>query len=161
MHIGGSNARAHGHLLQIRGGQKGAESEALKFHFCNFVTLAVRQIVDGARRVRDIVFARTGKDLILPRKPGQKRASLVQVDASGNQIALKPTCDLGPTVVSDDARGQLETVMPNRWTRLEGSSNGAAQVSVRRTDFQSMLRTFHNGFHEDSRRDELRDPLLA
>ena len=161
MHIGGSNARAHGHLLQIRGGQKGEESEALRFHFCNFVTLAVRQIVDGVSRVRDIVFARTGKDLILPRKPDQKRASLVQVDASGNQIALKPTCDLGPTVVSDDARGQLGTVMPNRWNPLAGSSNGAAQVSVRRTDFQSMLRTFHNGFHGDSRRDELRDPLLA
>ena len=98
----------------------------------------------------------------MPREPGQKRASLVQVDASGNQIALKPTCDLGPTVVSDDARGQLGTVMPNRWNPLEGSSNGAAQVSVRgNTDFQSMLRTFPFGFHEDGRRDELRDSLLT
>ena len=49
---------------------------------------------------------------------------------------------------------------PIRWNPLEGSSNGAAQVSVRsNTDFQSMLRTFPDGFRPDGK-DNLRDKLF-
>jgi len=133
-----------------------------RFQFCHFASVAVRQVVDGTSRVRDIIFARTGKDLVLPRQPGQEAASAVQLDAAGGPAALKPTCDLGPTVVTDDARGLLGRVMPIRWNPLEGSSNGPAQVSVRgNTDFQSMQRTFYHGFRSDGSRDELRDPLLT
>ena len=46
-----------------------------RFHFNHFVTIAVRSVVDGVSKVRDIVFARTGKDLVLPRAPGQPPAA--------------------------------------------------------------------------------------
>ena len=81
-----------------------------RFHFCHFVSIAVRQIVDGVNRVRDIVFARTGKDLVLPRRPGELPLSTTVVDAAGEPVALKPTCALGATVITDDTRGLLGRV---------------------------------------------------
>ena len=143
------------------GGKGIKKAKHCRFHFCHFVNIAVRQVVDGASRIRDIVFARTGKDLVLPRQPGQEAPPLVQLDSAGEPVALKPTCALGPTVITDDARGLLGRVKPIRWNPLEGSSNGCAQVSVRgNTDFQSMLRTFPDGFRPDGGQDVLRDAFL-
>jgi len=131
-----------------------------RFHFCHFVSLAVRQAVDGVSRIRDVIFARTGKDLVLPRSPGEPPLSPVQGDALGQTLPLKPTCTLGATVVTDDSRGLLGRVKPVRWNPLEGSSNGPAQVSVRgNTDFQSMLRTFPDGFRTDGTPDKMRQAL--
>ena len=132
-----------------------------RFHFNHFVKLAVKSIVDGIAKVRDCVLARTGKGLVLPRTPGEPEMSLVQYDvATGDQIALKPTAALGPTVIIDDKCGKLGRVSPIRWNPLEGSSNGPAQVATRgNMDYQSMLRTFISGFGPQGWRDELRDPL--
>ena len=127
-----------------------------RLHFCHFVSISVRQMVDGVSRVRDVAFARTGKDLVLPRRPGQAAPPLAQVDCDGQPQALKPTCALGPTVIADDARGLHGRVQPIRWHPLEGSYNGAAQVGVRgNTDFQSMMCTFPDGFTTDSGADRL------
>ena len=63
-------------------------------------------------KVRDIVFARTGKDLVLPRKPGKAQPEMVSFDAAGEQRALKPTTGLGPSVIVDDTRGMKGRVLP-------------------------------------------------
>ena len=40
--------------------------------------------------------------------------------------------------------------MPIRWNPLEGSSSGPCQVGLRgNVDYQSMARTFPDGFHSD------------
>ena len=143
--------------------QKGIrKAKHCRFHFCHFVTLAVHTIVDGVSKVRDIVFARTGKDIVLPRKPGEPppRANLVDA-ATGEAVPLQPTAQLGPTVVTDTARGMQGRVQPIRWNPVEGSSNGPGQVLTRgNLDFQCMLRTFTAGF-DNALRDELRDPPLT
>ena len=52
-------------------------------------------------------------------------------------------------------RERVTRVRPIRWNPLEGSSNGPAQVSVRgNTDFQSMLRTFPDGFHGEGHQEK-------
>jgi len=131
-----------------------------RFQFCHFVSLAVRQVADGVSRVRDIVFARTGKEIVLPRRPGEAPAMLAQSSDAGEPSVLRPTCELGPSVITDDSRGLLGRIRPVRWNPLEGSSSGPAQVSVRgNTDFQSMLRTFPDGFRAEGGPDKLRDAL--
>ena len=133
-----------------------------RFHFCHFVLISVKSVVDGIEKVRDIVFARTGKDLVLPRKPGEPPPQLVAFDDDGVQIPLAPTTSLGPTVITDDARGMHGRIAPIRWNPLEGSSNGPAQVLIRgNVDYQSMMRTFDNGFNDFECRDELRDAPLS
>ena len=134
-----------------------------RFHFNHFVKVAVRRVENGVSRVLDKVFARTGKDLVLPRQPGQQTPNLIEIDEeTGEPKELKPTCCLGPTVITDVSRGMHGRILPIRWNPLEGSSNGIAQVSVRgNLDYQSMLRTFDNGFHTASLRDELRDPPVS
>ena len=128
-----------------------------RFNFNHFVTLAVKTAVDGVTKVRDIVFARTGKDLVLPRPmtdDGPEPApSMVQFDPdTGDQIALRPTTELGPTVITSQERGMLGRVKPIRWNPLEGSSNAPAMVATRgNLDYQSMLRTFDNGFEDFNR----------
>ena len=136
------------------------KSKHCRFHFNHFVTIAVRATSNGTSRLRDFVFARTGKDLVLPRKPGEDKPSLIEFDQNGDQIPLKPTKRLGPTVIVEDAHGQGGRVAPIRWNPLEGNSNGPAQVSLRgNCDFQNMLRTFKVGFYKNGSHDELRDPL--
>ena len=77
-----------------------------RFHFNHFVALAVRTIVDGVSKVCDIVFARTGKDLVLPRSPGEAPRRLALLDEeTGDPIALRPAAKLGPTVISDISCG--------------------------------------------------------
>ena len=103
-----------------------------RFHFNHFVMLAVKSLVDGVAKVRDCVLARTGKDLVLPRTPNQPEINLVQHDHdTGEQLILKPTNALGPSVIIDDKCGKLGRVSPIRWNPLEGSSNGPAQVATR------------------------------
>ena len=73
---------------------------------------------------------------------------------------MRPTNHLGPMVVVEDNRGKGGRVRPIRWNPLEGSSNGPGQVATRgNLDYQSMLRTFRNGFYGAGERDDLRDPL--
>ena len=103
-----------------------------RFHFNHFVKLAVKSVVDGVAKVRDCVLARTGKELVLPRQPGQPEMNQVQYDDSTRkQIPLKPMTSLGPSVIIDDKCGKFGRVSPIRWNPLEGSSNGPAQVSIR------------------------------
>ncbi len=131
-----------------------------RFHFCNFVSLALRVMENGVNRIRNFVFARTGKDLVLPRQPGQPMPCSAPVDENGDPIPLHPTAKVGATVNVDDAHGRGGCVMPTRWNPNERSSNGPAQVSVRaNTDFQSMRKTFKDGFTEG--RDEIRDPAYT
>ena len=110
-----------------------------RFHFCHFVKLAVQGVVDGVSRVRDIVFARTGKDLVLPRpmtEDGPKAAPcLVQFDeVTGEQVALRPTTELGPTVISDDSRGMhgrvqvIRHIPTRREFQLRRTSRHARQL---------------------------------
>ncbi len=145
--------------------QKGIrKAKHCRFHFNHFVTLAVRSTVEDLTKVREIVFARTGKDLVLPRKPGQAAPALVQIDAdTGEPVPLRPTTCLGPSVITDDTCGKCGCVAPVRWNPLEGSSNGPAQVAIRgNVDYQNMARTFTEGFQGSDCRDELRDaPLTA
>ena len=119
-----------------------------RFHFHHFVKLMVEKVLEGKAKIQEYVLARTGKDLVLPRQPGQTPSPLVQFDpATGEQIALRPTNELGPSVITDDTHGKLGLVVPIRWNPLEGSSNGPAQVATRgNLDYQSMLRTFDDGF---------------
>ena len=124
-----------------------------RFHFNHFVILCV--IMTGgdskaSKSKRDVTFARTGKELILPRAPGDPLPELCPLDADGKQQALKPTTSLGPTVDTDDHHGKQGLVKPIRWNPLEGSSSGPCQVGLRgNVDYQSMLRTFTDGFNPD------------
>ena len=57
-----------------------------RFKFCNFVTLYLDMaIADGKKKVaREVVFARTGKALVLPRDPASKDVpELFPVDDHG------------------------------------------------------------------------------
>ena len=88
---------------------------------------------------------------------------LVQFDeVTGEQVALRPTRELGPAVISDDSRGMQGRVHVIRYNPLEGSSNFAAQVATRgNCDYQDMRRTFVSGLAGPRVRDELRDPPLS
>ena len=103
-----------------------------RFHFNHFVKLAVKSVVDGVAKVRDCVLARTGKELVLPRTPGQPEIDQVQHESdTGQQLLLKPMNALGANVIVDDKCGKLGRVSPIRWNPLEGSSNGPTQVALR------------------------------
>ncbi len=132
-----------------------------RFHFCHFVKLWLRGRGDDGkvRSAREVTLARTGKDLVLPLDPASKEEpDLRPLDENGEPAALRPTPQLGATVVTDPDHGKDGLVIPIRWNPLEGSSNGPAQVSVRgNTDYQSMMRTVWHGFRTDLR-DDLRDP---
>ena len=119
------------------------KAKPCRFNFNHFVTLALRRIMDGVETVREIVFARTGKNLVLPRRPGEEAPELSKLDPDTNEpIPLRPTIQLGPTVLTDAARGMCHRVQVIRWNPLEGSSNGPAQVCIRgNMDCQSMLRS--------------------
>ena len=57
-------------------------------------------------KARDVTFARTGKDLVLPRLPGEPPPQQAFLDEEiGEPIALRPTAKLGPSVISDDSCG--------------------------------------------------------
>ena len=132
-----------------------------RFHFNHFVSLALWVVEEGGNKIHDFVFARTGKQPVLPRQPGEPAASLVEIDTTTSEVrAIRPTTRLGPSVNTDDTRGAGGRVVPIRYNPLEGSSNGPAQVATRgNLDYQDMRRTFLDGFHNG--RDELRDPLPA
>ena len=99
-----------------------------RFNFNHFVHLAVQSVVDGVSKVRDVVLARTGKDLVLPRQPGDAVPSLTEVDgATGEPIPLRPTNQLGPMVVMENDRGEGGRVRPIRWNPLEGSKTALAK----------------------------------
>ena len=127
-----------------------------RFNFCHFVQLvqSVFNEAFGKRIRRRVTLARTGKDLVLPRAPGQA-APLLRADAredAGLPVELKPTRELGPTVECCADHGKDGTVRPIRWNCLEGSSNGPMQVSIQgNADFQNMFRTMHDGFNPDAR----------
>ena len=73
-------------------------------------------------------------------------------------LPLKPTCKLGPTVLTDPDHGKVGVVVPIRWNPLEGSTNGPAQVSIcGNVDYQGMARTLREGF-DTGVPDRLRDP---
>lgn len=138
--------------------QSRKKAKHCRFNFNHFVTLALSRITDGVEKVREIVFARTGKNLVLPRRPGEGAPEHSRLDpGTGEPIPFRPTNRLGPTVLTDSARGMCGRVQVIRWNPLEGSSNGVAQVCIRgNMDCQSMLRTFTDGF-DPGRRDALRD----
>ena len=143
--------------------QKGIhKAKHCRFHFCHFVTLAVRTIADGMDKVGDTVLARTGNDLVLPRRPGEPLPEMVVFDDAGEHLPIKPTTDLGPTVITDDARGMKGRVQPVSWNPMEGSSNGPAQVLNRgNLDYQNMTRTFAFGFDPSLGYDMLRDDVIT
>ena len=69
-----------------------------RFHFNHFVSKAVKPIQDTLGRIRDYVFARAGKDLVLPRRPGDPvPEAMPRVPETGELIPLRPTTGLGPT----------------------------------------------------------------
>ena len=132
-----------------------------RFHFCHFVRLFLRGKGEEntTKHVREVVLARTGKDRVLPRKPADEQEPIMfPLDTCGSPLPLSPTSALGPTVNTDWEHGKAGLVMPIRWNPMEGSSNGPAQVSIRgNTDYQSMMRTFLQGFTR-SLPDWLRQP---
>ena len=114
------------------------------------------------------MLARTSKDLVLPRPASdvelgiaKQAPPLVSLDeATLEPMPVRPTTQLGASVISNTSRGMRGRVQVIRWNPLEGSSNGPAQVSARcNLDFQNMMRTFDYGFHEG--RDELRDAPIT
>ena len=124
--------------------------------------LFVRMVVGDKRVEREVTFARTGKDLVLPRSPGDEEPSLFPTNSAGESIPLKPTKQLGPKVVDDPDHGKDCLVVPIRWNPLEGSSNGPAQVAIRgNVDYQNMVRTLKYGYYANSLRDELRSAPLS
>ena len=124
------------------------------------VKLFVQVLIGDKQVEREVTFARTGKDLVLPRSPGDEEPSLFPTNSAGESIPLKPTKQLGPKVVDDPDHGKDCLVVPIRWNPLEGSSNGPAQVAIRgNVDYQSMIRTLKDGFYQH---DDLRSvPLTA
>ena len=125
-----------------------------RFHFNHFVKLWVQGEKEGDRKRsrrpdREITFARTGKDLVLPREIGcDPEPDYFPIDeTSGEPIPLKPTRKIGASVCVDPNHGKEGLVMPIRWNPLEGSSTGPGQVSLRgNVDYQNMVRTFCDGF---------------
>ena len=134
-----------------------------RFHFCHFVTLCLRTKEGDKAKDRDVTLARTGKDLVLPREPGAEEApSRFHTDAAGEHLPLRPTRELGATVVDDPAHGKDGLVMPIRWNPLEGSSNGPSQVGLRgNVDYQNMMRTLKNGFIGSGAADVLRGEPMS
>ena len=131
-----------------------------RFHFNHFVRLFLPGAsADGKPKpAREVVFARTGKDLVLPSDPTAIAGpNLYPVGDDGELIPLRPTRQLGPSVVTDPDHGKEGLVVPIRWNPLEGSSNGPAQVSIcGNCDYQNMMRTLCDGFNKDLP-DKLRD----
>ena len=124
------------------------------------VKLFVQVLIGDKRVEREVTFARTGKDLVLPRSPGDEEPSLFPTNSAGEIIPLTPTKKLGPKVVDDPDHGKDCLVVPIRWNPLEGSSNGPAQVAIRgNVDYQSMVRTLKYGYC--GMRDELRSAPLS
>ena len=121
-----------------------------RIHFCHFVKLWLRGRDDAlGKPMREVTFARTGKDLVLPRAGlGAPEPDLYPGAANGQPVALRPTRQLGPTVNVDPDHGKAGLVTPIRWNPLEGSSNGPVQVSLRgNADYQNMLQTLQDGFN--------------
>ena len=138
-----------------------------RFHFCHFVRLFLwwGDAAAGSKpkRMREVTLARTGKELVLPRLPGEAAPNLCPVDATGELVPLRPTNRLGPTVVCDQDHGKDGCVLPVRWNPLEGSSNGPCQVCLRgNVDYQNMARVTHDGFNSDPNyKDRLRQTSLT
>lgn len=87
----------------IEGGLRRAKH--CRFNVNHFVQKAVECEEDTGVRIRDYVFARTGKEPVLPRRPGEAAPSLAPVDPmTGELLALRPTNELGATVL--DAAGK-------------------------------------------------------
>jgi len=124
-----------------------------RFHFCHFARLFLKGVASEGKPKpdREVVLARTGKELVLPRDPASKQEpDLHPVTEDGEPLPLKPTRQLGPTVVTDPHHGKDGLVVPIRWNPMEGSSNGPTQVSVcGNVDYQSMMQTLREGFSAD------------
>ncbi len=72
-----------------------------RFNVNHFVQKAVQCTIDGIRRIRDYVFARTGKEPVLPRRPGEPLPDVAPVDPqTGEPLPLRPTNSLGPTAAT-------------------------------------------------------------
>ena len=94
-----------------------------------------------------MTLARTGKDLVPPRAPGEVPPVVSSVDEAGEPVELRPTRQLGPTVEVCSDHGKRGVVKPIRWNPMEGSSNGPTQVCLRgNADFQNLYRTVPDGF---------------
>ena len=133
-----------------------------RFHFCHFVKLWLRRTDEEKQKPpREVTIARTGKDLVLPYDPVTRaRQDPCALGGDGEPVPVRPTRELGPTVVTEQGHLKEGLVLPIRYNPLEGSSNGPAQVSLRgNVDFQSMRRTFKHGF--TSMRDVLREGFLT
>ncbi|CAK0852500.1 unnamed protein product, partial [Prorocentrum cordatum] len=143
-----------------------------RFNFCHFVKLWLH-VEEGAkgppgaigaqkkRAAKLVTLARTGKDLVLPRLPGEPEPDMFPLDENGAPVPLRPGRKLGPVVNADPDHGKRGLIMPIRWNPMEGSSNGVAQTALNsNVDFQSMMRTFWDGF-DSGARDMLRDPPLS
>ena len=61
--------------------------------------------MDGIEKVREIVFARTGKNLVLPRRPGEEAPELSKLDpVSGEPLPLRVGDQLAQLRDPDAAR---------------------------------------------------------
>ena len=90
------NERRRPALYVIENGLKKAKH--CRFHFNHFVNKAVKQTQDGLSRIRDYIPARTGTDLVLPRRPRNPVPNArPTVPETGELLPLRPTTDLGPT----------------------------------------------------------------
>ena len=106
----------------------------------------MKVMFDERVRVREVTLARTGKDLVLPRLPGEPEPSLFKVDSVGQRVPLRPTRELGASVCTDPDHGKAGLVLVIRWNPLEGSSNPPGQVSLGgNCDYQNMRRVLQDG----------------
>ncbi len=72
-----------------------------RFHLCHNVMLWLLDQDDApGKPEREITFARTGQDLVLPREPREPEHDLCPVDALGAPVPPRPTHQLGPTMIT-------------------------------------------------------------
>ncbi len=81
--------------------------------------LFVRMVMGDKPVERAVTFARTGKDLVLPRSPGDEEPTLFPTNSAGESIPLKPAKQLEPKVVDDPDHCKDCLVVPIRWNPLE------------------------------------------
>ena len=51
-------------------------------------------------------------------------------DDAGERMPITPTTELGPTVITDDARGMKGRVLPIRWNPMECSTGATVTIRV-------------------------------
>ena len=63
-----------------------------RFHFNHFVKQAEQVVVEGVSKIREVIRSRTGKDPVLPRRPGEPAPHLIQYDQeTGDLLAIRPS----------------------------------------------------------------------